>query len=142
MPFSTDTRLERIKIEKNLCYDLIADKVTEEAIQEGNLPVPYGPELIWLWKFAKKLLKDREEVRGRPEPVGRIDWYFSLKGEDENAEIELKGRRRGDPLDLLVAEMMILRTRPGRMAGRKRCGRYLSFPANGARQDDKRSGAA
>lgn len=104
---STDTRLERIKIEKNLRYDLIADKVTEEAIQEGNLPVPYGPELIWLWKFAKKLLKDREEVRGRPEPVGRIDWYFSLKGEDENAEIELKGRRRGDPLDLLVAEMMI-----------------------------------
>lgn len=101
---STDTRLERIKIEKNLRYDLIADKVTEEAIQEGNLPVPYGPELIWLWKFAKKLLKDREEVRGRPEPVGRIDWYFSLKGEDENAEIELKGRRRGDPLDLLVAE--------------------------------------
>ena len=81
--------------------------MTEEAIQEGNLPVPYGPELIWLWKFAKKLLKDREEVRGRPEPVGRIDWYFSLKGEDENAEIELKGRRRGDPLDLLVAEMMI-----------------------------------
>ena len=61
---STDTRLERIKIEKNLRYDLIADKVTEEAIQEGNLPVPYGPELIWLWKFAKKLLKDREEVRG------------------------------------------------------------------------------
>lgn len=104
---STDTRLERIKIEKNLRYDLIADKVTEEAIQEGNLPVPYGPELIWLWKFAKKLLKGREEVRGRPEPVGRIDWYFSLKGEDENAEIELKGRRRGDPLDLLVAEMMI-----------------------------------
>ena len=104
---STDTRLERIKIEKNLRYDLIADKVTEEAIQEGNLPVPYGPELIWLWKFAKKLLKDREEVRGRPEPVGRIDWYFSLKGEDENAEIELKGRRRGDPLDLLVAEMMV-----------------------------------
>ena len=48
---STDTRLERIKIEKNLRYDLIADKVTEEAIQEGNLPVqstastssdPYG----------------------------------------------------------------------------------------------------
>lgn len=104
---SSDTRLERIKIEKNLRYDLIADKVTEEAIAEGNLPVPYGPELIWLWKFAKKLLKDREEVRGRPEPVGRIDWYFSLKGEDENAEIELKGRRRGDPLDLLVAEMMI-----------------------------------
>ena len=33
---STDTRLERIKIEKNLRYDLIADKVTEEAIQEAT----------------------------------------------------------------------------------------------------------
>ena len=31
---STDTRLERIKIEKNLRYDLIADKVTEP----GYLP--------------------------------------------------------------------------------------------------------
>lgn len=104
---STDTRLERVKVEKNLRYDLIADSVTEEAMQEGNVSVPFGPELVWLWKFAKELLHEREEVRGRPEPVGRIDWFFSLKGDDENAEIELKGRRRGDPLDLLVAEMMI-----------------------------------
>ncbi|WP_290144250.1 ribonuclease catalytic domain-containing protein [uncultured Parasutterella sp.] len=104
---STETRLERVRVEKNLRYDLIADKVTEETIKSGSLDVPFSSEIIWLWNFAKVLLKNREEVRGRPEPVGRIDWYFSLKGEDENAEIELKGRRRGDPLDLLVAEMMI-----------------------------------
>ena len=104
---STETRLEKVKVEKNLRYDLIADKVTEESIQSGMPDIPFAPEIVWLWRFAKTLLKKREEVRGRPEPTGRVDWYFSLKGDDENAEIELKGRRRGDPLDLLVAEMMI-----------------------------------
>ena len=55
----------------------------------------------------EKLQKDREEVRGRPEPVGRVDWFFALEGEGEDALIRVKGRRRGAPLDLLVAELMI-----------------------------------
>lgn len=104
---STETRLERLKVEANLRYDLINDLVTDDTIASGKLDIPFGAEIVWLWHFARALLKIREETRGRPEQLGKIDWYFSLKGSDENAGIELKGRRRGDPLDLLVAELMI-----------------------------------
>lgn len=103
----TETRLERIKIAANLRYDKIENQVTEDAIQHYALDMPFGKEMSWVWHFAKHLLQKREEVRGRPEPVGKIDWYFDLQGEDENATVQLKGRKRGDPLDLLVAETMI-----------------------------------
>ena len=103
----TETRLERINLKANLRYDKIDDLVTEEALTAGTLDIPYASEIRWLWQFAKHLQKGREEVRGRPEPVGRVDWYFALEGEGEDATIRVLGRRRGAPLDLLVAEMMI-----------------------------------
>ena len=103
----TETRLERISLKANLRYDKIDDLVTEEALTAGTLDIPYAGEIRWLWQFAKHLQKGREEVRGRPEPVGRVDWYFALEGEGEDATIRVLGRRRGAPLDLLVAEMMI-----------------------------------
>lgn len=103
----TETRLERIALKANLRYDKIDALVTEEAIQNQTLDIPFAHEICWLWHFAKVLQKGREEVRGRPEPVGRVDWFFALEGEGEDAVIRVKGRRRGAPLDLLVAELMI-----------------------------------
>lgn len=103
----TETRLERITLKANLRYDKIDDLVTEEAIAADALTIPYAHEIAWLWHFAKRLQHGREEVRGRPEPTGRVDWYFALEGEGEDAVIHVKGRRRGAPLDLLVAELMI-----------------------------------
>ncbi|MDO5531840.1 ribonuclease catalytic domain-containing protein [Sutterella sp.] len=103
----TETRLERIRMSANLRYDKIDSLVTEEAIEANTLDIPYAHEISWLWHFAKHLQHGREEVRGRPEPVGRVDWFFALEGEGEDAKIHVKGRRRGAPLDLLVAEMMI-----------------------------------
>lgn len=103
----TETRIERVVVKRNLRYDKIESNVTEEAIQSGNLGIEFSDEICWLWHFAKKLQKDREEVRGRPEPVGRVDWFFALEGEGEDAIIRVKGRRRGAPLDLVVAELMI-----------------------------------
>ncbi len=104
---AAETKLERLKIAANLWYDKIEEAVTEEAIQADALEIPFGKEMAWLWRFSKHLLKKREEVRGWDEPIGKIDWFFDLEGNDENAEIRLKGRKRGAPLDLLVAEMMI-----------------------------------
>lgn len=103
----TETRIERVVVKRNLRYDKIDASVTEEAIQTGTLEIEFANEICWLWHFAKKLQKDREEVRGRPEPVGRVDWFFALEGEGEEAIIHVKGRRRGAPLDLVVAELMI-----------------------------------
>lgn len=104
---STETRLERVKMGANLRYDKWDGEVTEEAIEAGTLAIPRAEDITYLWRFAKKLQAGREEVRGRPEPKGKIDWYFDLEGEGENAVIHVKGRRRGEPLDLLVGECMI-----------------------------------
>lgn len=103
----TETRLERITVERNVRHDRIDELVTEEAIENHTLDIEYAEEISWLWHFARRLLREREEVRGRPELTNRVDWFFVLEGEGENASIHVRGRRRGAPLDLLVAELMI-----------------------------------
>lgn len=104
---STETRVEKITVKHNLRYDLIHEEVTPEAIENGTLTVPCAHEIGFLWRFAKARLAEREERRGRPEQTGRIDWYLELEGEGENLRIIRKGRARGEPLDLMVAELMI-----------------------------------
>lgn len=105
--------MEKITVQHNLRYDLIHEEVTPEAIENGTLTVPCAHEIGFLWRFAKARLAEREERRGRPEQTGRIDWYLELEGEGENLRIIRKGRARGEPLDLMVAELMILPTVPG-----------------------------
>ncbi len=104
---ATETRIEKIAVVDNLRYDKICDDVTEEKMLAGTLDMPWARELTFLWHFAKARLAEREEVRGKPEVKGRIDWYIELEGEGEDAKIIRKGRARGEPLDLLVAELMI-----------------------------------
>ena len=104
---STETRLEKIEVKHNLRYDLLHEAVTAEAIENDTLTVPYAHEIGFLWRFGKARQAEREERRGRPEPAGHIDWYLELEGEGENLRIIRKGRARGEPLDLLVAELMI-----------------------------------
>lgn len=104
---STDTRLERIRMGDNLRYDQWDEQVSEEAVEAGTLTIPHAEDIRYLWHFAKHLQAEREAVRGRPEVKGKIDWFFDLEGEGEDAIIHVKGRRRGEPLDLVVAEAMI-----------------------------------
>ncbi len=104
---ATETHLEKIAVKENIRYDLIEDDFTEEKLLAGTVKHPFAEEITWLWKFAKKCLADREAVRGRPEPLGKVEWSFDLEGEGEDAVIHLKSRRRGSPLDLAVGELMI-----------------------------------
>jgi exoribonuclease II len=103
-----ETRVERIEIRANLRHDELDEVITDEAFATGTLTVPFADELTTLWRFARALLARRERVRGRPEPVGRVDYSFVLDGEGERAHVSIKQRRRGAPLDLIVAELMIL----------------------------------
>jgi exoribonuclease-2 len=109
---ASETRVEQVKIAANLRHDRLDAVVTQEAMEAGQLDAPYGAELVLLWRFARTLLAQREAVRGRPEPIGRIDYGFELEFEgeepDENAQVRIKPRKRGAPLDLVVAELMIL----------------------------------
>jgi exoribonuclease-2 len=109
---AAQTVVERLRIAANLRHDVLDAAVTEDAIASGQVDAPFGAELVTLWHLARALLARREAVRGRPEPVGRVDYGFELafEGEqpDANAWVRIKPRRRGAPLDLIVAELMIL----------------------------------
>jgi exoribonuclease-2 len=102
------TRLERVRIAANLRHDQLDDVVTESTIADGAFDAPFARELALLWRFARALLARREAVRGRPEPLGRVETSFELDGVGGQARVRLKQRTRGAPLDLLVAELMIL----------------------------------
>lgn len=102
-----DTRIERVRIAANLRHDELDEAVTEDAVAGAVFEGPFAGELASLWRFARALLARREAVRGRAEPLGRIDYSFDLDGEGERAQVSVRARRRGAPLDLLVAELMI-----------------------------------
>lgn len=127
-PLGRETRLERVRIDANLRHDLLDEQVTETHVAAGVLDVPHGRELLFLWHFARRLLAERELVRGKPEPSGKVDYSFVLDGEDERARVTIRPRRRGAPLDLIVAELMILANShwAGWLAELKRAGIYRS----------------
>ena len=103
----SETRLERITVRQNLRYDLFEPAVTEAMVVNHELTIPFAREIEFLWHFAKARLAEREEVRGKPEILGRIEWGFEMDGEGEAARVTLKPRKRGEPIDLLVAELAI-----------------------------------
>jgi exoribonuclease-2 len=108
------TRLEQVPIVANLRHDRL-DAVISEASLEGAAPAdyPFAAELAFAWRLARSLKARREVVRGKPENFNRPDYNFRLEG---NAGAEPRGdetvqittRKRGAPLDLIVAEAMIL----------------------------------
>lgn len=123
-----ETRLEQIRIEANLRHDLLDEKVTELHMAAGALDVPHGDELLFLWHLVRSLLAEREEARGKPELPGKVDYSFVLDGDDEHARVTIRPRRRGAPLDLIVAELMILANSHwgGWLAELRRAGIYRS----------------
>ena len=121
-PRGSETRLERVPIIANLRHDQLDDLVTESWLESGapDIRLPAGrddgitqAELAFLWRLARHLKAGREQVRGKPETFNRPDYNFRLVG-NEGAEptghedVRISVRRRGAPLDLIVAEAMIL----------------------------------
>ncbi len=119
------TRIERVPIVENLRHDKLDDVVTEASLDDASAAAyPFAPELAFLWRMAKQLKVAREHVRGKPENFNRPDPVFRLEAPDRSdaervnqdrsagpsglERIEIGLRRRGAPLDLIVAEAMIL----------------------------------
>jgi exoribonuclease-2 len=109
----TETRLEQVPIAANLRHDQL-DAVITEASLTGQAPAAYefAPELAFAFRLARYLKAQREVVRGKPENFNRPDYNFKLEGnlaEPEGSEtVSIGTRQRGAPLDLIVAEAMIL----------------------------------
>ncbi|MBA4327324.1 MAG: ribonuclease II [Polaromonas sp.] len=115
---ATSTRLEQVPIAANLRHDKL-DEVFNEAFFEAaeagaSTPgVAWGSELSFLHRLARHLKAQREVVRGKPENFNRPDYNFSLdnpSGQEPegNEKVSISIRKRGAPLDLIVAEAMIL----------------------------------
>ncbi|HEX2540869.1 MAG TPA: RNB domain-containing ribonuclease, partial [Caldimonas sp.] len=111
---ATETRLERVFIAANLRHDRLEAEVNEATLASGlHADVPFRDELTFLHRLAGHLKAGREAVRGKPENFNRPDYTFRIDVEDGSAirgdeRVHIGQRRRGSPLDLIVAETMIL----------------------------------
>ncbi len=116
-----ESRIERVRIAHNLRHDQLDAIVTEPwlldpSFNHENEPQPLPAlreQLSFLYRLAKDLKAKREVVRGKPETFNRPDYNFRLVGNDgakpQGSEtVQISTRQRGAPLDLIVAEAMIL----------------------------------
>jgi exoribonuclease-2 len=100
---NTETRVEYVPIAANLRHDQV-ERLNERFLEgRADATIPFADELLWLYGFALAL----EKGRGKADTVDRLDYSFNVVGE----RIEIVPRKRGAPLDKLVAETMILTNR-------------------------------
>jgi exoribonuclease-2 len=118
---SSETRLESVPIAHNLRHDQLDAVVTEPWLTDPAFSHATEPtavsglrsQLAFLFRLARDLKAKREVVRGKPETFNRPDYNFRLQGNDGHEPqgtevVSISIRQRGAPLDLIVAEAMIL----------------------------------
>jgi len=107
---SYQTKLERLIVKENLRHNDLDDIVTEQALEDPEHDLRLGEWLRPLWLLCKALSAVRDVRRGKPQRNDRIDFNFYLDGpaDDPDSPIRIEPRRRDAPLDLMVAEYMIL----------------------------------
>ena len=118
---NTETLLENVPIAHNLRHDQLDQVVTTQWLEDAQYQhaeepaelQTLRPQLAFLFRLAQNLKARREVVRGKPENFNRPDYNFRLsldKGAEPQGheEVHISTRQRGAPLDLMVAEAMIL----------------------------------
>lgn len=95
-----DTKVERIKIADNLRHDELEPYFNETTL-EADSGHAYWSKLLFLFNLAESL----EKLRGKHDPNKpiQIDYNFYVI----HGKVSIVGRRRGSPMDKLVAELMI-----------------------------------
>ena len=117
----SETRVEQVFIAANLRHDMLDDVVTEAWLANPATELPAGKDipqmphaqLAFLYRLAQHRKALREVVRGKPENFNRPDYNFRVITLDDQTpkgdeRVEISQRHRGAPLDLMVAEAMIL----------------------------------
>ncbi|MEJ8835089.1 ribonuclease catalytic domain-containing protein [Ramlibacter sp. AN1133] len=117
----SQTRLERVPIAVNLRHDQLDEHLPAEFLEDPTasregVPEPalrFRAELSFLFRLARQLKAQREVLRGKPENFNRPDYNFRVptageQGPAGDEPVEITVRKRGAPLDLIVAEAMIL----------------------------------
>ena len=105
---SSETRIEAVPIGANLRHNDLDALVTEESLAAGAGEYRYKDEIALLWQWAQSLEKGRMAKREsfglKPEQNNRVDFNFYV----EDDVVTISRRKRGAPLDKIVAELMIL----------------------------------
>jgi len=104
---ATETRAEMVPIASNLRHNDLDDLVNEETLASGEGDYAHKEELGLIWKWAQVLeaarMVKREGFGLKPEQNNRVDFNFYV----ENDIVTVSRRKRGAPLDKIVAELMI-----------------------------------
>lgn len=105
---ASETRAERVPIAANLRHNDLDAYVTEDNLAADVGDYPYKEDIALLWKWAQVLeqgrMAKRESFGLRPEQNNRVDFNFYV----ENDVVSIQRRKRGAPLDKIVAELAIL----------------------------------
>ncbi len=96
----SESRLEWITIADNLRLEELDTRLNEEAIARGSVEGLHGEDLFTLWKLARSLKAGRGAGDEAPD---RLDYTIRVAG----GRVSIVPRRRGTPVDTLVAELMI-----------------------------------
>ncbi len=104
---ATITRAELVPIQSNLRHNDLDALVNEETLASGEGEYAHKAELALLWQWALKLeagrMVKREAFGLKPEQNNRVDYNFYV----EDDVVSVLRRKRGAPLDKIVAELMI-----------------------------------
>jgi exoribonuclease-2 len=104
---ATATRAEMVPIKSNLRHNDLDDLVNEETLASGAGDYPHKSELALLWQWAQHLeaarMVKREAFGLKPEQNNRVDFNFYV----DDDVVSVVRRKRGAPLDKIVAELMI-----------------------------------
>ena len=104
---ATETRAELVPIAANLRHNDLDALVTEEALAADSGDYPHKADIAMLWQWVQELEKGRMAKREsfglKPEQNNRVDFNFYV----ENDVVTIARRKRGAPLDKIVAELMI-----------------------------------
>jgi len=104
---ATETVAEAVPVAANLRHNDLDELVTEENLAAGLGEYPHKKEIQLLWQWAQTLergrMQKRESFGLRPEQNNRVDFNFYVQDE----VVTINRRKRGAPLDKIVAELMI-----------------------------------
>ncbi|PRC91348.1 ribonuclease catalytic domain-containing protein [Solimicrobium silvestre] len=104
---STVSKIEAVPISENLRNNTLDELVTEEALAANEGDYPHKADIAVLWQWAQSLEQGRNLKRAgfglKPEQNNRTDFNFYV----EDDVVSIVARKRGSPLDKIVAELMI-----------------------------------
>ena len=104
---ATETKAELVPIANNLRHNTLDELVNEATLASGEGDYPRKAELSLLWGWAQHLeagrMVKREAFGLKPEQNNRVDFNFYV----EDDVVTITRRKRGAPLDKIVAELMI-----------------------------------